>query len=480
MADRRPHVIFITTDQQRGDALSINGADPLATPNLDYLAASGTNFTRAYAEVPSCIGARRTMLSGMKPFSHGMVGFYGGVGWALDHSLPGELSRAGYQTQLVGKLHMYPHRKRYGFDNMVWADSQRDNNDYAEWLGDNGATSLEMGLAHGVSTNGWVGRPSHLDERFSHTTWCVNEALRFIGQRDPDAPFFLWVSFVDPHPPLTPPLVYWERYDAMDLPHPYVGDWAPQLDAPPPGLNPDASVMRLREDDLHRCRAGYYGLVNHVDDQVSRLLKGFRESGLLDDTFVLFTSDHGEMLGDHNLFRKTWPYEASIRVPFLARAPEWMDCTDGLTIERPVGLQDVMPTILDAAGVPIPDSVDGASVLPYMRGDSPAWRDYLHGEHTACYEPDQGNQWVTDGHEKLIWYTQTGQEQFFDLDADPSEMHNALNDTDASDRVALWRQRLIDELAARPEGFVSDGRLVAGQQELRPDQLQPATNRASA
>ena len=214
MADRRPHVIFITTDQQRGDALSINGADPLATPNLDFLAASGTNFTRAYAEVPSCIGARRTMLSGMKPFSHGMVGFYGGVGWALDHSLPGELSRAGYQTQLVGKLHMYPHRKRYGFDNMVWADSQRDNNDYAEWLGDNGATSLEMGLAHGVSTNGWVGRPSHLDERFSHTTWCVNEALRFIGQRDPDAPFFLWVSFVDPHPPLTPPLVYWERYDA--------------------------------------------------------------------------------------------------------------------------------------------------------------------------------------------------------------------------------------------------------------------------
>ena len=159
------------------------------------------------------------MLSGMRPFSHGMVGFYGGVGWALDHSLPGELSKAGYQTQLVGKLHMYPQRKRYGFDNMVWADSQRDNNDYAEWLADNGATSLEMGLAHGVSTNGWVGRPSHLDERFSHTTWCVNEALRFIGQRDPDAPFFLWVSFVDPHPPLTPPLVYWERYES-DRPAP--------------------------------------------------------------------------------------------------------------------------------------------------------------------------------------------------------------------------------------------------------------------
>jgi len=260
----------------------------------------------------------------------------------------------------------------------------------------------------------------------------------------------------------------------------YVGDWAPQLDAPPPGLNPDASVMRLREDDLHRCRAGYYGLVNHVDDQVSRLLKGFRESGLLDDTFVLFTSDHGEMLGDHNLFRKTWPYEASIRVPFLARAPEWMDCTAGLTIQRPVGLQDVMPTILDVAGAAIPGSVDGASVLPYMRGDAPAWRDYLHGEHTACYEPDQGNQWVTDGHEKLVWYTQTGEQQFFDLDTDPLEMRNATADADARDRITVWRQRLIDELTGRPEGYVKDGHLVAGRAELRPEQLQPATNQVSA
>ena len=139
-----------------------------------------------------------------------------------------------------------------------------------------------------------------------------------------------------------------------------------------------------------------------------------------------------------------------------------------------------MPTILDAAGVPIPESVDGASALSFMRGDSPAWRDYLHGEHTACYEPDQGNQWVTDGHQKLIWYTQTGEEQFFDLDADPREMNNSIHDTDSSERVAMWRQRLIDELSDRPEGFVSDGRLVAGQSELRPEQLQPVTNQVSA
>ncbi len=477
LPDKRPNILFITTDQQRGDALSINGADPLATPNLDFLASSGTNFVRAYAECPSCIPARRTMMSGQAPATHGMVGYYGKVGWDLEHSLPGELKRAGYQTQLVGKLHLYPNRKRYGFDHLILANSQRDDNDYGEWLGEQDAAIVDAGVAHGISPNSWTGRPTHLNERFTHTTWCVNEALKFIDRRDPDDPFFLWVSFVDSHPPLTPPAVYWERYAALDLPEPYVGDWAPQLDEPPLGLDPEASVMRLRADDLQRCRAGYYGLINHVDDQVARLLKVIRERGQLDDTLVLFTSDHGEMLGDHNLFRKTWPYEASIRVPFLARAPEWMETEASQVIDLPIGLQDVMPTFLDAAGVPIPESIDGRSVLPVMRGETPAWRDYLHGEHTALFEPDQGNQWVTDGHQKFIWYTQTGREQFFDLDADPREMHDAVNDAGERERVDFWRRRLIDELRGRPEGFVDGDRLVPGRTEFRPEQLRPELNR---
>ena len=149
-------------------------------------------------------------------------------------------------------------------------------------------------------------------------------------------------------------------------------------------------------------------------------------------------------------------------------------------MSAPSDLQDVMPTILDVGRrlrFPSPSTAPASSRS--CAATHPLWRDYLHGEHTACYEPDQGNQWVTDGHEKLIWYTHAGQEQFFDLDTDPREMHNAIDDADVSQRAAVWRQRLIDELTGRPEGYVQDGRLVAGQSELRPEQLQPATNRVS-
>ena len=477
MPQRRPNLLLITTDQQRADALSLNGSSTLATPNLDYLGTSGSNFRHAYAECPSCIPARRTLISGQAPTTHGMVGFYDNVAWDLQHSLPGELAAAGYQTQLVGKLHLSPPRKRYGFDHMIWADNHGPGQDYDEWLHEQGVIHERPGTAHGVSSNAWVGRPSHLDERFSMTTWCVNEALNFVRRRELDTPFFLQVSFLDPHPPLTPPQIYWERYIDASLPEPVVGDWA----AKPTGLattDPDGSEIHLHPDDLHRCRAGYYGLVNHVDDQVGRLLKVIREWGVLDDTLVLFTSDHGEMLGDHNLFRKTWPYEASASIPLLARAPEWMQCSSGHQAAEVVGLQDVMPTLLDAAGVDIPDSVDGRSLLPLMRGEQITWRKYLHGEHTGSYKADHGNQWLSDGHKKYVWHTQTGQEQFFDLANDPMEMHDAALDDDRQDDLATWRRRLVNELRDRPEGYVEVDKLVAGRRPMRPEELRPDVNRA--
>lgn len=461
---KQPHILLITTDQQRGDCLGINSHPVISTPNLDYLGRSGSNFPHAYSEVPSCIGARRTMLSGMEPAHHGMVGYRDGIGWELPHALPNELAQAGYQTELVGKLHMYPHRKRYGFQHMAWADSPAARNDYTDWLADNGATAIEAGLAHGVSANGWVGRPFHLPEELSHTNWCAREAVRFLERRDPSQPFFLWVSFFAPHPPLTPPRDYFDRYMSLDLPEPVLGDWAPRITEPVKGLSPDASVVCLDRETMRRCRAAYYGLINHVDDQIGRILRALRP--FLADTLILFTSDHGEMLGDHHLFRKCFAYEGSARVPFFVKAPAWMDCRSGSEIEAVVGLQDLMPTILDAAAVAIPPSVDGRSVLSLMRGEGAAWRDYLHGEHTGCYLPEQGMHYLTDGQEKYIWYTQTGEEQLFDLRHDPTEEHNLARDDSAAGRVERWRRRLVAELAGRPEGFSDGQRLVVGRPQL--------------
>ena len=142
-------------------------------------------------------------------------------------------------------------------------------------------------------------------------------------------------------------------------------------------------------------------MINFVDDQVARLLQHVRKLGLLQDTFILYTSDHGEMLGDHNLFRKTFAYEGSARIPFMVNAPKWLVNESGTASASVVGLQDVMPTLLDAAGAEIPDTVDGASLLPLMRGEDTAWRDYLHGEHLGTYRPEDAMQYLTDGKEKV-------------------------------------------------------------------------------
>ena len=470
MSSKRPHILLITTDQQRGDCLGLDGHPVLQTPNLDALGQSGAFFRRGYTECPSCIPARRTLMSGQAPIAHGMVGYADGVEWNPAHTLAGELSNAGYQTEMVGKLHLWPHRKRFGFDHMRWADATHGwnaSNDYIDWLVSEGAVHVEgngshVAVSHGVDANGWVGRPNNLAEKHTHTTWCVNEAIDFLIRRDPSTPFFLNVSFIDPHPPLTPPQFYYDRYVNEKLPMPVVGDWAKRFDGPQRGLDVAAAHVCLDERTMRYARAAYYGMINHIDDQVGRLLGYLHRNGLHRDTFVLFTSDHGEMLGDHHSFRKCLAYEGSARVPFLAKAPAWMGCKSGVKTSVPVGLQDIMPTLLDAAGVKIPETVTGKSLLPLMRGESSIGREILHGEHSPCYGPDQANQYITDGHMKFIWQTQNGREQLFDLDNDPNELHDIAMEAGAESRVAPWRARMVEQLRGRPEGFTDGKKLIAG------------------
>ena len=258
MAEQRPNILFIMTDQQRGDCLGLDGHPVLNTPNLDYLAHSGTLFRHGYSETPSCIPARRTVMSGQAPATHGMVGMTGGVDWQPAATLAGELSAAGYQCEMIGKLHLWPHRKRFGFHHMLVADSTRGkDNDYLDWLG--GAVPIERwAMAHGISPNGWQARPNHLPEEQTHTFWCISQAIEFLSKRDPTVPYFLNVSFIDPHPPFTPPQFYYDRYAGRDLGQPAIGDWAPQFSEPQKGFDPEGRMprrqqLRLDDDTMHYC-----------------------------------------------------------------------------------------------------------------------------------------------------------------------------------------------------------------------------------
>ena len=158
----RPNIVLITTDQQRGDCVSRDpqAPAPLQTPNLDWLGRSGAHFLHAYAECPSCIPARRSLMSGMAPAANGMVGFEVAE-WNPPHTLAGELSKGGYQTEMIGKAHLFPLRRRFGFDRVQLADATRGpENDYVDWLRErHGRFEVDPGMGHGVSSNGWVGRP---------------------------------------------------------------------------------------------------------------------------------------------------------------------------------------------------------------------------------------------------------------------------------------------------------------------------------
>ncbi len=455
MTDSRPNILLVVTEHHRGDALGIEGHPVLQTPYLDHLAAGGVRFRRAYTACPVCIPARRTLMTGRRPASHGVLMNY--HTWLDGPTLPGLLSQAGYQTHLVGKLHLWPMRRLYGFDSADWADSPREErplNDYCRWLRREGVTMPGAGLAHGMSVNGWAVRPFHLDERFHFTNWCADRALEFLERRDPTAPFFLKVSFHQPHQPLTPPRWAYERYMAMDLPEPCVGDWARVFDGPVRGLPVDAWRACLEPAVLKQYRAAYYGCIDHIDGQLGRIF-----ARLPRQTVVVFTSDHGEMLGDHQWIRKRNAYEPSARIPLLIRLPDSLGVEQGCVMEQPVELMDVMPTLLEAAGVDVPDSLDGRSVLPLLRGEG-GWRQYLHGECAAVPTTESGMQYLTDGRRKYIYWPGPGVEQFFDLEQDPREMHDLAAEGRRADELAAWRERLIAELDARPEGFVRDGELA--------------------
>ncbi|WP_458106829.1 sulfatase-like hydrolase/transferase [Arthrobacter sp. R3-55] len=274
-------------------------------------------------------------------------------------------------------------------------------------------------------------------------------------------PFFLYLSFHRPHPPYDPPSWAFEQYLGIPDYETVLGNWEHHWDDHRKDGDYQASYGRIPDHVVHRARAGYYGLMAQIDLQVNRIRESLADFGLDENTVIAFTSDHGEMMGDHRMFRKAVPYEGSARVPFIiADAPAAPDAARGTVVEHVVELRDIMPTLLDLAGLPIPDSVDGVSLAPLVRGENThAVREVLHGEHVYW---GQNLHWLTDGHHKYIWGSGKGTEELFNLDADPQERFNLAEDPAHHHQLRLWRGRMVETLQDREEGYVVDGALVPG------------------
>lgn len=510
MNDRQspPNIVFILTDQMRGDCLGALGHPVVKTPNLDKLAGQGTIFTSAFSACPSCIAARASIFTGQRPTTHGRLGYRDQVPWRYDDTLAEVFLRSGYQTHCVGKTHFFPQRLPMGFETQDSYEALQDFgngyvNDYFEWLKER--TDIQE-RDSGLGSNSWVGGESCLPEELHNNSWVATRGIDFLNRRDRDRPFFLNLSFHRPHAPLDPPKEYRAMYEDCPIPPAPVGDWAARHDVPVVDIN--AWHGGLSDEELAESRRSYYALITHIDAQIGRF-RAALEAMNAGPTWFLFTSDHGEMLGDHNLFRKTYAYQGSAGIPMIVTPPE----KPGQRIcGAPISHQDIMPTLLEAAGLEAPKHVEGRSMIPLLNG-SPVtellfrgdpvlavdpkrpvvtsrsdprpqdgrcpveanWREYVHGEHSPCYHPDTGMQFLTDGKEKYIWYTLTGEEQFFDLTADPDELYNLAADPASKNRLCLWRSRMVAELAGRTDDGLSDGKhLIAGKTlpSVRPSLLE--------
>lgn len=475
---KQPNIIFIMADQFRGDCMGIMGHPDVKTPYLDSLAAKGILFDNAYSACPSCIAARAAIHTGLSQDSHGRVGYEDMKDWNYPVTLAGELSRAGYYTQCVGKMHVHPLRNLMGFHNIELHDgylhsyrypdtpyfeSQKIADDYFYWLKTEKGIEADV-TDTGMECNSWVARPWIYEEQYHPTNWVTTRSIDFLRRRDRSKPFFLMASYVRPHPPFDAPQYYFDLYKDKKLAPPAVGDWEDTKDFERLGRIYDSNTGPIDPELARQAQIGYYACITHLDHQIGRLLQALIEHQVYDDSIIIFASDHGEELCDHHLFRKSRPYEGSCHVPMiLSGKQELLGCGPGTVSHSVVELRDILPTCLDIAGHPVPDSVEGESMMKLARGEKRDLRTWLHGEHEAgAYS----NHFIVTEHDKFVWYSQPGTEQYFNLDEDPHELRNRIADDGCQDRIGYLRSCLIEALAHREEGYSDGERLISGRKAI--------------
>lgn len=470
----RPNILLLMADQMRADCVGAYGNRTVKTPHLDALAAQGSRFDCAYASTPTCTPARSALLTGLSPWHHGMLGM---TLMAAEYPLemPRALAQAGYYTTVIGKNHFFPMRNSHGFHQMVvdehcsyWFDknqsqvstpaSDEGRADYEAWFW----SQLPSANPHqtGLGWNDHRGRAFALPERFHATQWTGDTAVNFLKTYQRPEPFFLKVSFIRPHSPYDPPARWMDQYQSADIPKPSVGKWADRFAARSSASN-DLWHGALPWAEVRQSRQAYYGSVSFVDEQIGRILEALEQRGMLDETLIVFLSDHGDMLGDQNLWRKSYAYEPSARIPLIMRWPAGLlTAKRGHAFQQPVELRDILPTFLEIAGTTPTSPIDGRSLLTLIRNGGSDWRPWIDLEHNVCYSKD--NHWnaLSDGQWKYIFHARNATEQLFHLQSDPCELIDLANDSADQEVLRFWRSRMVEHLSERGDAFVKNGRLV--------------------
>jgi choline-sulfatase len=446
---RRPNVLFIMTDQMRADAIGCLGKQPIQTPHLDALARGGTVFSNCVTVSPICAPARAALLSGLYPHQMGV--------WNNDpHTFPSgvenwvkKLRDAGYRTSVIGKTHYYPYNgsvpdmraaeplvRSYGYDHVDEIPGPRVSgrllsNMTAQWRDLGYMDAVRDDLASRYAGNHAVARPSVLPLELYPDVYVGRKAVEYLTDYDETDPFFCFVSFGGPHDPWDCPREYASRYDGAPMPDPLPpfrdecpgrpkGRWDEPVEYPAFSL---ADVSAIRRD--------YAGKVTLIDDQIGAVLNAVDRKGLRDDTVVVFTSDHGEMNGDHGRLYKSNFLRSALNVPLIIRVPgrKAGEC------RAMVELLDIGPTIAELTGTVLGYPQCGRSVASLP--DGAVHRDVVFSEYDR-------EVMVCDGRWKMVVNAAGRPYLLFDLKNDPDEQLNLAGAASVSRREAELLLRVTD------------------------------------
>jgi arylsulfatase len=479
----RPNILWICTDSQRWDTLGCYGNEWVRTPNIDRLAAEGMLFTNCYAQNPLCTPSRGAFLTGRYPVTTGLRQNGQDIP-ANERLVTTRLAEEGYLCGLSGKLHLSACDRRieeYGRDpsgwpkptpergNQVLDGIERRINDgytdteffwdhapsgrlpsssYTRWLAERGATVDSKPFRDSPHVK--TGMPSELHQ----ATFCVEKAIDFIRAHSArDYPWLFSVNIFDPHFVLDPPEDYLERYldrlDEIPLPDYEEGE----LDEKPPyqkqfSEHGKFNRLEMSEDDHRLCRAAYWAMCDHIDTQVGRLLAALEASGEKENTIVIFTSDHGEMLGDHGIYIKgPFLYDPAIRVPLVVSWPGVVP--PGERRDTMVELADLAPTLLEAAGIPREPGMQTQSLWPVLTGGRSEHRDNVYCEYynSNPNEPKQFCTMVRTHKHKLVAFHGQETGELYDLDDDPRELSNLWDDPGSTTVKLELMKTLTDRMA---------------------------------
>jgi arylsulfatase A-like enzyme len=452
-----PNILWVCSDQQRFDTIEGLNNSHVHTPSLRKFMAEATTFTHAMVQNPVCSPSRASFLTGRYPHVTGLRA--NGQRIRADERLVTRiLADNGYECGLVGKLHLSPcaggrledriddgyHRFEWSHD---WSDGWPGHNMWRVYLERN---SIRFPKPAG---DPW-GVP--IEPKYTQTAWCSLVAQNFMREQRNFAPWLMSVNIFQPHHPFWPAKDFLDRFDPAQMPKPAYQ--AGELDSKPVYQRVDhqgayagsgISFARMGDGEHLKVRAAYYAMIEQVDDEFGKMMKVLENTGQADNTIVIFMSDHGEMLGDHGFYLKgPHFYDCAMRVPLMIRWPGKFKA--GLRSDALVEMVDLAPTLLEAAGIPVPPGMQGQSLMPLLTGRTTEHRDSQYAEHydsSFLYDPPPMATCVRTGRSKMTMYHTLKSGELYDLEKDPQEFRNLWNDPNARDLKEQMSALMIERMA---------------------------------